>query len=95
MDEKRIRLTRFECDERKSRINRPKHGIDFAEAQALWLDVSLVESEARSVREEWFVLVCIICYEHWSAVVTYRGGRVRLVSVRRSRREEMTLYDGQ
>lgn len=28
----------FEFDERKSAANKAKHGIDFVEAQALWLD---------------------------------------------------------
>ena len=28
----------FEFDEQKSRVNKAKHGIDFVEAQRLWLD---------------------------------------------------------
>jgi len=95
MDEEWIRLPWFEFDERKSRINRLKHGIDFVEAQALWLDASLVESEACSDREERFLVVGMIDGKHWSAVVTYRAGKVRLISVRRSRREETTIYEGQ
>lgn len=31
--------------------------------------------------------------KHWSAVVTYREGRVRLISVRRSRKKEVELYE--
>ena len=31
---------------------------------------------------------------HWSAIITYRDDRVRIISVRRSRREEVTLYEG-
>ena len=40
-------------------------------------------------------MVGMIDGKHWSAVVTYRAGKVRLISVRRSRREEMTIYEGQ
>ncbi|MCD1629151.1 MULTISPECIES: BrnT family toxin [Marinobacter] len=31
--------------------------------------------------------------KHWSAVVTYREGRIRLISVRRSRKKEVELYE--
>ncbi len=30
---------------------------------------------------------------HWSAVVTYRDLRVRIISVRRSRSEEAKIYE--
>ena len=30
--------------------------------------------------------------EHWSAVITYRGEKVRLISVRRSRKEEIEIW---
>jgi len=30
----------------------------------------------------------------WSAVVTYRDGNIRIISVRRSRKEEVELYEG-
>ena len=38
----------FEFDEDKSRSNGTKHGIDFVEAQALWLDDMLIEVPART-----------------------------------------------
>jgi uncharacterized DUF497 family protein len=34
----------FVFDEAKSRANRDKHGIDFVDAQALWLDPARVPS---------------------------------------------------
>lgn len=33
----------FEFDETKSRSNKAKHGIDFSDAQLLWLDDQLLE----------------------------------------------------
>jgi hypothetical protein len=33
--------------------------------------------------------------KHWSAVVTRRGDNVRIISVRRSRDEEVTIYESQ
>ena len=31
---------------------------------------------------------------HWSAVVTYRGDKIRIISVRRARSEEVAIYEG-
>jgi uncharacterized DUF497 family protein len=43
--------------------------------------------------EERFLLVGRIGEKHWSAVVTYRGRRIRIISVRRSRKKEVELYE--
>ena len=83
----------FEFDEVKSRTNKRKHGIDFVEAQALWLDEMLVEVPARTENELRFLVVGMISEKHWSAVVTYRGEKVRLISVRRARAEEVAVYE--
>jgi hypothetical protein len=44
-------LMRFEFDAAKSAANKAKHGIDFVEAQALWLDVDRLELPARPMNE--------------------------------------------
>lgn len=83
----------FEFDEDKSHTNKTKHGIDFVEAQALWLDEMLVETPARTEDEPRFLVVGMISGKHWSAVITHRGERVRLISVRRARVEEVAIYE--
>ena len=83
----------FEFDLSKSKSNKDKHGIDFEEAQALWKDGQLLEIEARSLDEPRFLLIGHIAGECWSAVVTYRRSKVRIISVRRSRIEEIKLYE--
>ena len=85
----------FEFDEQKSRANKAKHGIDFVEAQALWADDGLVEVPARSDTEARFLVVGLMDGKHWSAFITYRGQTVRLISVRRSRPEEVAIYESQ
>jgi hypothetical protein len=85
----------FEFDEAKSRANKSKHGIDFIEAQELWLDDMLIEIPAQTEDEPRFVVVGTIERRHWTAVITYRDDRVRLISVRRSRAEEVALHEGQ
>ena len=84
----------FEFDLEKSTANKAKHDIDFVEAQALWNDPDLVEIPARTSDEPRFLLIGRIGEKHWSAIVTYRGELVRLISVRRSRSEEIEIYEG-
>ena len=83
----------FEFDSDKSVVNSAKHGITFVEAQTLWDDPDLVEIPARLSDEPRYVVIGKIGERHWSAIVTYRGGRVRLISVRRSRHEEVEIYE--
>jgi len=82
----------FEFDPEKSAANTIKHGIDFVQAQALWDDANRVEVPARTVGEPRWLVVGRVSGLHWSAVVTYRDRRVRIISVRRSRPEEVSLY---
>lgn len=42
----------FEFDEQKSQANKAKHGINFVEAQALWLDGNLLRIAARTGEEQ-------------------------------------------
>ncbi len=83
----------FEFDPKKSEGNRSKHGIDFVDAQKLWDDSNLLEIPARTEDEPRSVLIGRIEAKHWSAIVTYRGDHIRIISVRRSRDEEVTLYE--
>jgi uncharacterized protein len=83
----------FEFDPAKSDGNLRKHGIDFHEAQGLWLDPALVEIPARTTDEPRFLVIACLQGRHWSAVITYRSEVIRLISVRRSRPEEVQLYE--
>jgi len=83
----------FEFDPEKSRANKRKHGIDFVEAQSLWADPDLVEIPARTQDEARFLVIGMIRGKCWSAVITYRGETRRIISVRRSREEEIETYE--
>lgn len=84
----------FEFDPVKSQANRAKHGIDFVEAQRLWHDEGLVLVRARTDDELRFLVIAVAGAVHWTAVVTPRGGAIRLISVRRSRPSEVAIYEG-
>jgi uncharacterized DUF497 family protein len=83
----------FEYDAKKSAANKRKHGIDFQAALLLWLDFDRVEIPARELDEPRVMIVGKIKGKHWSAIVTYRNGNVRLISVRRARTEEVEIYE--
>ena len=85
----------FDFDPRKSEANKGKHGIDFVEAQALGNDPDLIEIPARTTDEPRYMVIGRIGERHWSGVVAYRQDRVRIISVRRSRKEEIKIYESQ
>ncbi|MGD9557560.1 MAG: BrnT family toxin [Mangrovibacterium sp.] len=82
----------FEYDPNKSLANKEKHGIDFEEAQSLWLDPRGVEINARTVGESRKLLIARLDKAVWSAIFTLREGVVRIISVRKSRENEKKIY---
>jgi uncharacterized DUF497 family protein len=86
-------MRNFEYDENKSQSNLTKHGIDFIEAQKLWNNPNLLEIPSRIQDEPRFVVIGKIISKHWSGVITYRDQNIRIISVRRSRTQEVALYE--
>ena len=86
-------MLNFEYDENKSQSNLAKHSIDFVKAQQLWNDPNLIEVPARTQDEQRFLVIAKIEEQQWSGVITYRDQNIRIISVRRSRTEEITLYE--
>lgn len=84
----------FEFDPNKSEINKNKHGIDFHEAMSLWDDSELIEIPVITYDEPRFLVIGMIAGRHWSGVITYRGDKIRIISVRRARKEEIEIYEG-
>ena len=84
----------FEFDEAKSQSNLEKHGINFVQAQELWKDPDLIEIPAKTTDEPRSLIIGRLEKKHWSAVITHRSENIRIISVRRSRLEEVALYEG-
>ena len=82
----------FEFDPAKSAASLTKHGSDFRAAQALWNDPDRLEIQARSIDEPRTQVIGRIGELIWSAFVTHRGNRIRMISVRRARDEEKAAY---
>ena len=83
----------FEFDENKSQSNSRKHGIDFEEAKDIWDDPDFIEIPARVQDEPRILVIGKIKNKIWSAVVTYRNMKIRIISVRRARPEEVAIYE--
>lgn len=82
----------FEFDDLKSSSNKEKHGIDFHEAQHLWLDPDHIIIPARTLDEIRYLMVALYRGHYWSAVFTIRGDVIRIISVRKSRENEKEIY---
>jgi uncharacterized DUF497 family protein len=85
----------FGFDPNKSNKNKQKHGTDFDEAQALWDDPDLIEIPVKTIDEPRHLVVGKMAGKHWSAVIAYRSGKIRIISVRRSGKEEVEIYESE
>ncbi len=83
----------FEYDKKKSMSNKCKHRIDFEEAKVLFYGKTVV-IEANEVDGEMRLMtIGEINNKHYSAIYTYRHKSIRLISVRRSRKNEEKIYE--
>ena len=83
---------RFEYDSAKSAANKAKHGIDFEEAQSLWDDGDHIVIPSTYPAEARHTVIGTIAGKLWAAIVTLRGERTRIISVRRARHVETETY---
>jgi uncharacterized DUF497 family protein len=85
---------KFEYDEKKSQINKEKHGIDFIEAQKLWQDENALIIPANIVDNEIrYALISKRLTKCFIAIFTIRDDIYRIISVRRCRKNEEKNYE--
>lgn len=83
----------FEFDPDKSTSNRLKHGIDFTEAQELWLVGAVVVQSDRGDETRYARIARHRDGNLWTAIYTYRGTNIRIISVRKASRSDRQLYE--
>lgn len=83
----------FEYDENESIANNNRHGIDFVDVQELWSDENLIEIPAKNLDEPRYMAIGRIKEKHWSVIIVHRNEKIRIISARRSRSEEINLYE--
>ena len=84
----------FDWDPNKERRNVQKHDIDFLTALELWSG-NYLELETRPGNDpSRHLVIGDIGGWAWTAVITYRGDTIRIISVRRARDyEREALYE--
>ena len=84
---------KLEFDPTKSAANKAKHGIDFVEARGLWADPWVLEVPVKTEDEPRVMATGQTLGKHWVAIWTPRGAKVRIISVRRARKDEVDDYE--
>jgi uncharacterized DUF497 family protein len=84
---------KFEWDEKKSRANKSKHGIDFNTSIELWNNQDRIEIQTNFPAENRNALIGKIRDKLWTAIFTRRVDAIHIISVRRSRKKEAKLYE--
>ena len=82
----------FDYEPEKSAANKAKHGSDLDVAQAIREDPWLLEASARTEDDPRFFVIGRVGRRHWAAVCTHRNGNVRIISVRRARKQKIGRY---
>jgi uncharacterized DUF497 family protein len=86
---------KFEWDETKNRANIRKHGVDFAEAEAMFRHALLVRPDTREDygEERWIAIGMI---QNRVAFVAFAEGpddAIRIISLRKANHEERQEYE--
>jgi uncharacterized protein len=86
----------YEWDATKSRANLAKHGIDFADAVAVFEDdLALTRPDTAARGESRFVTLGVDGFgRHLVVVFTERGTRIRIISARVATKAERKSYEG-
>ena len=85
----------YEWDSAKNRANLAKHGVDFADAVAVFEDdLALTRPDIESRGEPRFVTLGVDAFgRHLVVVFTERGTRIRIISARLATKQERTSYE--
>ena len=85
----------FEWDPSKAASNLRKHGVDFADAVAVWNDDRAISIHDEHPDEERFVTIGMDTLGRVLVVVyAMRDHVIRVISARRARSRERQLYEG-
>lgn len=80
--------------DQKSMYNQEKNDIDFETAQRLWDDSDLLEIPVNVKGDSRSICIGRLNGQFWTVLINYIASDVHILSARRSRKEEVTLYYG-
>ncbi len=86
----------FEWDANKAAANHRKHGVAFAEAQAVFTDdlaITIPDPDHSFAEERWVIIGLSKQHRLLVVVFTERSQRIRLISARVATRAEQKRYE--
>jgi len=84
----------FEYDSNKNNTNKLKHDLYFESAEQVWEDPFAIVAPTRQIEDEKrFIIIGCIGEKVWSVIFTYRKEKIRIISARRARKEEIYYYE--
>ena len=83
----------FEWDDAKRRSTIRKHGIDFKDAKLIFDGRPVLHAPSNQKGEERWIAVGSLEGFLISVIYTFRGEKIRLITVRRANRREREHYD--
>ena len=86
-------MNEFEYDYDKSNANYKKHGVDFEDAKSMWSGYTVEVSVTKDNEEPRYRVTGFINDKLWTAIITYRDSRIRIISVRRARLNEVRSHE--
>jgi uncharacterized protein len=88
------RVVEYEWDEAKRRSNLAKHGVDFAAIVEFdWARAVMLEDRRRPYGERRWLALAELGDRVHTVIFTERHGRKRLISMRKSKRKEVEIYE--
>jgi hypothetical protein len=81
----------FEFDPAKSALNVAKHGIDFQKVQEMW-KMKVVAAPSQNGLEQRWLAIGFLDSKFWTVIITLRNEKIRIISARRSRKNEIKYY---
>ena len=86
-------MMKFTWDETKCKINLAKHGIDFADAKAVFAGATFTFEDARfDYGEQRFITLGILKGAIVVIAHTERNDDIRIISMRKATRHEQKIY---
>ena len=88
-----ITMPQFEYDSKKSKNNKQHHGVDFEEAQELWVNTHVIIPAKNVTGENRSAILGKIKGKHYMAIFTERDESIRIISCHRADRRWQKEYE--
>ena len=86
----------FSWDENKAKTNQQKHGVSFAEASTVFgdpLSITIDDQEHSDYEKRFVIIGCSLNMEILVVIHTDSENTIRIISARKSTKQERSLYE--